>query len=110
MLKDRLRSARKAVKMTQKEVAAAIGITESTYCGYETGKRQPDPMKISALARLFGVSGDYLLDTDFAENKNEPAPANGNELDSGLVKRLMALTPDEIAKVDAFVQGLIASR
>lgn len=109
MLKERLRQARKAAKMTQNQVAKAIGVTESTYCGYETGKRQPDPMKISAIASVLGVSGDYLLDIFVPENEKKPAPM-GNELDAELLKKLMSLTPDELSKVDAFVQGLLASR
>lgn len=32
------------------------------------------------------------------------------ELDVSLIKRLVQLTPDEMEKVDAFVQGLLASR
>lgn len=73
MFKDRLRAARKNAGMTQKEVAIAIGVTESAYCGYETGKRQPDAIKISAIASVLGVSGDYLLDTGYDENKKSPA-------------------------------------
>lgn len=61
LLKTRLRELRKERKMTQKQVAALIGITESTYCGYETGKRQPDIQKIAELSKIFGVSSDYLL-------------------------------------------------
>ncbi len=110
MLKEKLRKARKAAGMTQRQVAEAIGITESTYCGYETGKRQPDPMKISAIASVLGVSGDYLLDIRLPENEKKPATETGSGLDAELLMRLMSLTPDEIAKVDAFVQGLLASR
>lgn len=110
MLKDRLREARKAANLKQKEVAAAVGITESTYCGYETGKRQPDPMKIAAIAAVLGVSGDYLLETGFDETKKEPATADGDGLDDRLIKMLTALSPDEVEKVGAFVQGLIAAR
>lgn len=60
-MKERLRTARKAAGFTQKQVAAYIGVTESAYCGYETGKRQPDPAKISSIALLLDVTGDYLL-------------------------------------------------
>ena len=60
-MKDRLKLARKRAGMTQKEVAARAGITESTYCGYETGKRQPDALRIKQLARILDVTGDYLL-------------------------------------------------
>lgn len=66
MFKDRLRSARKSAKLTQKEVAVRLGITESTYCGYETGKREPDVLKIKAISSILGVSGDYLLETGFS--------------------------------------------
>ena len=62
MLKDKIRAARKAAGKTQKEMAMILGITESTYCGYETGKRQPDAVKVATIAAALGVSGDYLLD------------------------------------------------
>lgn len=60
-MKERLKRARKATGKTQKEIADILGITESTYCGYETGKRRPDALKIAQLASALGVSGDYLL-------------------------------------------------
>lgn len=67
MLKDRLREARKRAGKTQKEVAAAIGVSESAYCGYETGKRQPDAVKIVAIASFLGISGDFLLEIEQPE-------------------------------------------
>ena len=71
MLSTNIRNARKSTGMTQKEVASILGVTESTYCGYETGKRQPDALKIGQMAKLFGVTGDYLLDIE----ETEKAPA-----------------------------------
>ena len=47
--------------MTQTEVAAAIGVTRSVVSLYENEMRQPSPEIIIALARLFGVTTDYLL-------------------------------------------------
>jgi len=60
-ISERLRAARKAAGFTQKQVADYIGVTESAYCGYETGKRQPDSAKISAIALMLNVTGDYIL-------------------------------------------------
>ena len=68
-MKERLKRARKATGKTQKEIADILGITESTYCGYETGKRRPDALKIAQLASALGVSGDYLLG-----RADDPAP------------------------------------
>lgn len=68
MLKDRLRQARKNAGKTQKEVAEHLGITESTYCGYETGKREPDALKLRGIASFLNVSGDFLLEIDDADD------------------------------------------
>lgn len=59
---DQLKKARLAKGYTQQQVADIMGITNSTYCGYETGKREPDVPKIKKLAALLGVSGDDLLE------------------------------------------------
>ena len=42
--------------------------------------------------------------------EEKPTTEKGDGLDNELVKRLMSLTPEELMKVDAFVQGLLASR
>lgn len=60
---EQLKAARLAAGMTQQQVAEAMGITNSTYCGYETGKRQPDVEKIKQIAKILNTSGDVLLET-----------------------------------------------
>ena len=42
--------------------------------------------------------------------KKAPTEISERELDMSLIKRLVQLSPDEKEKVDAFVQGLLASR
>ena len=60
-----LRKARNNTKLTQQQVADKLGITKSTYCGYETGKRQPDPRRIKEIAKVLGVSpNDFFKDED----------------------------------------------
>lgn len=54
---------------TQQQIADLMGITNSTYCGYETGKRQPDVAKIKQLAEILNTSGDELLETGFSQKK-----------------------------------------
>lgn len=66
---ERLRAAREARGYTQQQVADHMKIDKSTYCGYETGKRQPDVQKIKQLSKFLGVSGDDLLETEFASDK-----------------------------------------
>lgn len=75
---EQLKIARLNINYTQQQVADLMGIAKSTYCGYETGKRQPDVEKIKLLARILQTSGDTLLETGFnpeSENKFEKALA-----------------------------------
>lgn len=64
---EQLRKARLALGYTQQQIADIMGITKSTYCGYETGKRQPDVKKIKQLAKILNTSGDTLLETGFKQ-------------------------------------------
>lgn len=67
---EQLKIARLKMGYTQQQVAEIMGITKSTYCGYETGKRQPDVAKIKLLANILCTSGDVLLETGFDQNRN----------------------------------------
>lgn len=58
---DRLRTLRTKKKITQKEVADRLGISESAYGYYEQGRRQPPQESYGILAELFDVSLDYLI-------------------------------------------------
>lgn len=65
---DQLKKARLAAGYTQQQVADLMGITNSTYSGYETGKRQPDVAKVKQLAEVLHTSGDILLETGYGED------------------------------------------
>ena len=65
-LSDRLRSLRKAAGKTLKEISEVLGVSLSTYAGYEAAPstnnhRVPSLDKIMKLANYFGVSVDYLI-------------------------------------------------
>lgn len=64
---EQLKKARLNKNYTQQQVADLMKITKSTYCGYETGKRQPDVAKIKQLASILNTSGDILLETGFEQ-------------------------------------------
>ena len=68
---EQLRKARKKIGYTQQEVAELMGITKSTYCGYEIGKRQPDVAKIKMISKILNTSGDYLFETGFEKEKSK---------------------------------------
>lgn len=101
---EKLRAARESKGYTQQQVADHMGIDKSTYCGYETGKRQPDVQKIKQLSKFLGVSGDDLLETDFASNQKAPAgdgkrSVSDDELKFALWGDCQDVSDDDLADV-----------
>lgn len=63
-LGQRLQEQRRLKHLSQKEVAASIGISASIVSNYESGERTPSVEILIALARLYHCSTDYLLGFD----------------------------------------------
>jgi transcriptional regulator with XRE-family HTH domain len=69
-LGERLRRIRLKRKLTQAEAAKQVGVSRSALNMYERDERDPDSTTISALARFYGVSTDWLLG-----QTDDPTPA-----------------------------------
>lgn len=68
---SRVRSLRKRKKMSQKEVAEKLGLSDAVLSNYERNLREPDFETLINLSKLFNVSTDYLLGCT-----NIPFPSN----------------------------------
>lgn len=58
----KFKEARKSAGLTQKEVAAVVGVNQNTYSYWENGKTKIDSESLAKLSKLFGVTTDFLLD------------------------------------------------
>jgi transcriptional regulator with XRE-family HTH domain len=67
-LAARLKQLRMDRGLTQQQAAQAVGVTRSVISGYETEMRFPSLDILVALARLYGVTTDYLLCLDNRES------------------------------------------
>lgn len=56
-----LKELRKERKMTQKQLANALQISQSILCDYENARSEPTANIIIKIALFFNVSADYLL-------------------------------------------------
>ena len=61
---NNLKKARKAVKLTQEAVADKLNVSQKAISTWETGLKEPSYATLIALADLYKVSIDYLLDHD----------------------------------------------
>lgn len=72
-LGERIKDLRQDKKLTQRELAIAIGVNKSAISFWEIGENEPKASYIFALAQFFDVSTDYLLgNTDEWGNQKQP--------------------------------------
>ena len=62
MFCEKLRYLREHSEISQTEMAARLGILQSSYSKYEIGTRKPDYEVLKRIANIFNVSIDYLLE------------------------------------------------
>lgn len=68
---DRLTRLRDAKGWTKTYVANHLGIKMQTYANYEYGLREPDLKLANSIAKLYGVSADYLLSGKDSKEKGK---------------------------------------
>lgn len=69
-LSERLKSQRQLLRLSQKEVANAIGVSPAIISNYENGERTPSIEILMSLAGLYRCSTDYLLGIITENNLN----------------------------------------
>lgn len=65
---EKLRGLREDNDLTQAQVAAVLGTSQTMYARYERGANEMPMRHVIALCRFYNVSADLLLDT--APNKH----------------------------------------
>lgn len=75
-LGERIKEARLRKKLTQKQLAKLLNVTDATVNRYEKNVRKPDAEMLKRIAEILGVSVDYLLGT---EEKNETIAAHRSD-------------------------------
>lgn len=83
-LGERLQQKRSSIKLSQKEVANAVGVNPSVISNYENGERTPSVEVLMALASLLHCSVDYLLGIE----KSSHASIDVSMLDDEQIARL----------------------
>ena len=99
---------RKAKKMTQKEVADAIGVKLPTYSTYETGRSEPPVEILVRLSFLFGVSLDVLAQKErlYKDTKNRAEQLNNFKAEIAKAEEELAKRGDSNPELVLFIEGL----
>lgn len=103
---NRIHKVREEKGLKAEEVIKRTGMHRATYYRYEGGDLKN--MKLDKLIKI--AEALEVHPAELIVWENEKPALNEDELDDKLIRRLMLLTPEEIEKVDAFVQGILATR
>lgn len=87
---ERLRLRREYIRMTQEEVADALGIPRATYTQYETARVNLPSERVAPLCRILGVSSDWLFGLSDSE------PPRGSGVEPGLLDEIKRIVGDAI--------------
>lgn len=64
---EKIKNFRLKAKLSQEQVAGAIGVSRPTYSAIEAGKQKLDTDEAQRLAKLFGITVDELLSGNIAD-------------------------------------------
>lgn len=84
MLGQRIAALRRNAGLSQAELAKHLQVSASAVGMYEQGRREPAAETLVAMARVFGVSTDYLLTGTCRDDEEEA------QLSDMLLRRLRA--------------------
>ncbi len=71
---DKLPILRKRCGLSQEDLANELDVSRQSVYKWETGESQPDIAKIQKMAKILGVSFDYLLDENIDVTKVDDVP------------------------------------
>ncbi|MFB4471732.1 helix-turn-helix domain-containing protein [Oceanobacillus caeni] len=117
---ERFREQRKKHKLSQKDVAEYLGLTESGYGYYEQGRNEPSIEILIKLSTKYSVSIDYLTGrTDNPNPPNEDTYDSLSEINKLLekygidqsgffdIEKWKNLGPEEIRQLESYFQFMV---
>lgn len=104
MFYDKFAELCKAHRKAPGFVAQEIGLSRAAITNWKYNGATPNAATASKIAEYFGVTSDYLLDTD--SDKKEAPPITDGEL--SLILKMRDLTVNELQQITTMVDFLIA--
>lgn len=90
-LSDNILQLRKALGLSQEQLAEQVGVSRQSISKWETGQSAPELDKLLILSRVFGVSTDVLLGNNAPETGSTPAPPMESYIQANLLRRFFTV-------------------
>lgn len=101
---NNIRTRRRILGLTMKQLANIVGVTEAAISHYETGRREPDNDMLLRIANALGVTVDYLIgheDSPAKVTAQEKAPST---IDEQIMRELEGADVELVREVLNFIR------
>ena len=98
-----LKEIRESKRVSVQELVDKTGLTKSQIWGYESGRRQPEPDALCALADALDITLDMLVR---GKEKDRPKGRSREEI----LKEYDAMTIEELHRLSALLQSALAEK
>ena len=91
-LSENITQLRKAMGLSQEQLAEQLNVSRQSVSKWETGQSAPELDKLILLSQFFGVSTDELLGNSTPKTESAPtAPPIGDYVRANLLRRLLTI-------------------
>lgn len=104
-LGQKIQAAREEKKMSQEQLANAIGCSQSALSNYEKGKRRIYLTQLEKLSETLDKPISYFVENDEDNLEMSPNLLNKNSI-LRIINHLYSLSDSEINEVDKYIQYL----
>ena len=94
MLSDNIRNYRKENNLSQDELAEKLGVSRQSISLWENGQTQPTVDNIIALAKIFNITADELLESYEGARISQEAPVAPKKRNGVLIAVISVITAE----------------
>ena len=107
---ERIKELRVQKGYNMRQMATALNLPYTTYVNYEKGEREPNSETIVLMSKYFGVTSDYILGRDDAnEKRSAPESSETDPVEEAvkqLTNKLMQLDDARLLELDDYLSYL----
>ena len=103
---NNIRTRRRILGLTMKQLANIVGVTEAAISHYETGRREPDNDMLLRIANALGVTVDYLIGRENSNTQLPPQQKAPADMRAEAKRLLESMTDEEYERALAMLKLL----
>jgi len=109
-LGENIRKYRKALGLTQAELAEKLGLTQALITNYERGLHNPPTTKLPDIAKALGIGVEQLYGIGAIESKTVEKRGSGKRRDAQIQKIFGDLSPTDQRALLKQAKGLLKNK